>query len=103
MSEMPSQAFLREHLEQDFHIDGESASVPCTLLSVRDCVAMNERYTCYAAVFGLPPGLQGEQGNYRLRDPQGGNWEFFMSPQMPDRSGQHRLEAVFHYLKPEHR
>lgn len=101
MSEMPSQAFLRQHLEQTFHIEGESTSVPCTLLSVRDGVPMNDAYTCYIAVFGLPEGLEGGQGNYRLRDPQGSDWEFFMTPQMPDRSGRRRLEAVFHYLKPE--
>ncbi len=98
MTSMPSQAFLQSALKTQFHIEGGSGElVPSTLAEVREGIAMSTRHTCYAAVFELPPEVSAAQGTYRVRDPQGGSWELFMTPIAPTQVGQHRLEAVFHY------
>lgn len=78
--------------------DGQSLSLE--LHEVSQGSAMSEQYECFSLAFRLPPGLALAQGLYRLGGPCGGAWDLLLTPTLPDRQGQHFLEAVFHREKP---
>jgi hypothetical protein len=99
MMEMPSQADLQGAVNQIFQLqDDHGALADVQLLSVADGVSMAPDYTCYTAVFALPPGLAATQGTYRVSRTDAA-WSLFMAPLHPDATGRMRLEAVFHYRK----
>lgn len=97
MTQMPSQADLENAVSQIFQLqDDHGAVADVQLLSVDTGVSMGADYTCYAAVFAMPPGMAATQGTYRVSRADAA-WSLFMAPIRPDASGRARLEAVFHY------
>ena len=62
---------------------------------------MTARYHCYSAIFAQPEGLQLPQHCYRLRSPEGDEWEAMLTPVGPDEEGdRHLLQALFHVKRP---
>jgi hypothetical protein len=97
MTGMPSQADLETAVSQIFQLQDDHGTVAdVQLLSVDEGVSVTSDYTCYAAVFGMPPGMAATQGTYRVSRAEAA-WSLFMAPIRPDASGRARLEAVFHY------
>lgn len=94
---MPSQAFLLTTIGQEFLLADEAGnSTPVVLQSVDDGVPMDESYTCYRMVLLCQPGVQAAQATYQLSI-QDKSWFIFMSPTNPEKNGQVRLQASFHY------
>jgi hypothetical protein len=97
MTGIPSQTVLANALNQVFQLQDDHGTVTdVELLSVDEGVRMSQDYACYAAVFGLPPGMAATQGTYQVSRAEHA-WSLFMAPIRPDASGRARLEAVFHY------
>jgi hypothetical protein len=97
MTEVPSQAVLQKAVSQVFELQDDHGMVAeVQLLSVDEGVRMAQDYTCYAAVFALPPGMAASQGTYRVSRAADA-WSLFMVPIRPDVSGRALLEAVVHY------
>lgn len=101
---IPSQQKLQSLVGQAFSVaDAEGRSVPATLVSVHDGVALDHEYTSYSAIFSLAPGITAPQGSYQIapvpavgETPTHPGWLLFVTPVRPGRGGQPRLEAVFH-------
>ncbi|MBB4817415.1 hypothetical protein HNP29_000772 [Pseudomonas alcaligenes] len=98
MSEVPSLEDFERHLQQPWQLRwDEGEGVAITLVEANEGVAMSARYYCYNAVFAQPPGVQLPQHGYRLRSPEGSEWEVMLTPIGPDEEGDcHLLQALFH-------
>lgn len=94
---MPSQAFLSSHIGDEFLLADEAGnSTTVVLQSVDDGIPMDETYTCFRVVLLCQPGVQAAQATYQLSI-QEKSWLIFLSPTMPEKNGQARLQASFHY------
>jgi len=97
MNGMPSRVVLEKSVSEIFQLQDDHGTVTdVQLLAVDEGVRMTQGYTCYAAVFALPPGLAATQGTYRVSRAADA-WSLFLVPIRPDASGRARLEAVFHH------
>lgn len=101
MNELPTFDYFVANQGSPFCLElpgGQSVTLELQRVSQR--TAMSERYECFSLDFRLPPGLALGQDLYRLGGPCGGAWELLLTPTLPDRQGQHYLEAVFHRERP---
>jgi hypothetical protein len=107
MSQVPSLEDFERHLQQPWQLcwdegEGEGEGVTITLVETYEGVAMTARYHCYSAIFAQPEGVQLPQHNYRLRSPEGSEWEAMLTPIGPDEEGdRHLLQALFHVKRPK--
>lgn len=94
---MPSQAFLSSHIGHEFTLADEAGNSTTVILqSVEDGIPMDETYSCYRIVLLCLPGVQVAQATYQLSI-QEKAWLIFMSPTLPEKNGQARLQASFHF------
>lgn len=94
---LPAQAFLSDLIGQSFLLTDEAGNVTQVILqSVEDGTPMDETYVCYRILLLCPPGVQAAQANYQLSYLDR-SWLIFMSPTNPDKNGQMRLQASFHF------
>ena len=103
MSQVPSLEDFERHLQQPWQLcwdEGEGVTI--TLVEAYAGVAMTARYHCYSAIFAQPEGVQLPKHNYRLRSPEGSEWEAMLTPIGPDEEGdRHLLQALFHVKRPK--
>jgi hypothetical protein len=96
-SAIPSRAELAKADPQGFILQiAPEQGIRVSLVGVREGVAMNERYDCYALMIALPIGAALPQAVYRLHGPDGQHWDLLMTPLLPDPDGRHILEALIH-------
>jgi hypothetical protein len=103
MSQVPSLEDFERQLQQPWQLRwDDSEGVTIMLVEAYEGVAMTARYHCYSAIFAQPDGLQLPQHCYRLRSPEGAEWEVMLTPIGPDEEGdRHLLQALFHVKRPE--
>ncbi|MBV8656401.1 MAG: hypothetical protein JO142_01110 [Burkholderiales bacterium] len=97
MAEVPSYADLQAAIGQPCRLIGESgASCQASLIAVPVLDALDDSYTCYAAVVRLESGVDAHQANYQFVLPDWRSWPLMFTPGRLDVDGRRTMSAVIH-------